>query len=71
MTLYAKCTYQNLDLVFAIDCTVSMELYIQDATNKAREIIRMIDSRREIDVRFALIEYRDHPPQVSVNVHVK
>jgi len=44
---------------------------MQNATNKIRAIVDTIDSERPIDVRFAFIEYRDHPPQVSGNVHVK
>jgi hypothetical protein len=58
----------NLDLVFAMDCTGSMASYIKNATDNIRLVVDEIATKENVTVRLALIEYRDHPPQVSMNV---
>lgn len=57
----------SLDLAFIMDCTGSMGSYIASATSNIRAIVEEIVISEKSDVRLALIEYRDHPPQVSAN----
>ena len=52
-----------LDLAFAMDCTSSMGPYIESAKNNIRTIVNEIVSAEHTDVRLALVEYRDHPPE--------
>lgn len=54
----------RLDLVFVMDCTGSMGSYIDSATKSIRSIVEEIVVSEKSDVRLALVEYRDHPPQV-------
>ncbi len=63
--------FQNLDLAFAMDCTGSMGAYIKSATDNIRLIVDEIVTKEKVTVRLALIEYRDHPPQVSMHVYAK
>ena len=60
---------ENLDLVFAMDCTSSMASYINSAKDNIRFVVEEIVSKENVTMRLALIEYRDHPPQVNRNVH--
>ena len=55
-----------LDLAFIMDCTGSMSSYIDSARQNIRAIVEEIVVTEKSDVHLALIEYRDHPPQVSV-----
>jgi hypothetical protein len=48
-----------------MDCTNSMRSYIVSATSNIRSIVEEIVISEKSDVRLALVEYRDHPPQVS------
>ncbi|UJR16645.1 hypothetical protein I4U23_003545 [Adineta vaga] len=52
-----------LDLAFAMDCTGSMSSYIESARNNIRSIVEDIVRSEKSDIRLALVEYRDHPPQ--------
>jgi hypothetical protein len=52
-----------LDLAFAMDCTGSMQSYINEARNNICKIVEEIVASENIDVRLALVEYRDHPPE--------
>lgn len=49
-----------------MDCTGSMGSYIYSATKNIRSIVDEIVTSERSDVRLALIEYRDHPPQVNL-----
>ena len=49
-----------------MDCTGSMGSYIKSAADNIRVIIEEIVSKETVTIRLALIEYRDHPPQVCV-----
>ena len=53
----------ELDLAFAMDCTGSMGSYIHIAQKNIRKIVEEIIASEKCDVRLALVEYRDHPPQ--------
>ncbi|XP_045171781.2 uncharacterized protein LOC123533890 [Mercenaria mercenaria] len=64
----AKHDSKNLDLAFAMDCTGSMGSYIYEAKNNIRKIVEEIVASEKSDVRLALVEYRDHPPQDSTFV---
>eukprot|EP01060_Flectonema_neradi_P034210 TRINITY_DN5939_c9_g1_i1.p1 TRINITY_DN5939_c9_g1~~TRINITY_DN5939_c9_g1_i1.p1 ORF type:complete len:349 (+),score=85.00 TRINITY_DN5939_c9_g1_i1:51-1097(+) len=55
----------RLDLVFAMDCTASMGSYIGSATESIQNIVNVVASHQETDVRFGYVAYRDHPPQDS------
>ncbi|CAF1496034.1 unnamed protein product, partial [Rotaria sordida] len=57
-----------LDLVFTMDCTGSMGAYIDNATKNIRFIVDEIINNEKSDIRLALIQYRDHPPQDSTFV---
>jgi len=53
----------ELDLCFMCDCTGSMANYIRAAQQNIRHIAQRIMTDHHAKVRFALITYRDHPPQ--------
>ena len=55
----------ELDLVFCVDCTGSMGSYIAAAQENMRKIVETIVAAEHADVQFALVAYRDHPPQDS------
>ena len=59
----AKHDSKCLDLAFAMDCTGSMGSYINSARDNIRKIVEEIVASEKSDVRLALVEYRDHPPQ--------
>jgi len=52
-----------LDLAFAMDATGSMGSYIESAQQSIRQIVEEIVGGEKSDIRMALVEYRDHPPQ--------
>ena len=62
----AKHDSSILDLAFAMDCTGSMGMYITSATDNIRSIVEEITTSEKSDIRLALVEYRDHPPQVRI-----
>ena len=53
----------KVDVAFVIDSTGSMGPYIDEAKKYAAHIISKIQSEGDLDIRVALIAYRDHPPQ--------
>ncbi|XP_060566255.1 alpha-protein kinase vwkA-like [Ruditapes philippinarum] len=57
-----------LDLAFIMDTTGSMGSYIHSARNNIRSLVDEIAVNSDIDLRIALIEYRDHPPQETTFV---
>ncbi|XP_064600689.1 uncharacterized protein LOC135466866 [Liolophura sinensis] len=59
----AKHDSSVLDLAFVMDCTSSMGSYINQARDNIRTIVEQIVAKETSDVRLALVEYRDHPPQ--------
>ncbi|KAH3859160.1 uncharacterized protein LOC127871799 [Dreissena polymorpha] len=54
---------KSLDLAFVMDATGSMGSYIESAKNNIRKIVEEIVASEKGDVRLALVNYRDHPPQ--------
>lgn len=52
-----------LDLVFVCDCTGSMGSYLAAAQKNITSIVTEISSSASVNVRFALVQYRDHPPE--------
>ena len=64
----AKHDSKCLDLAFAMDCTSSMGSYINSAKDNIRRIVEEIVACEKSDVRLALVEYRDHPPEDSTFV---
>lgn len=60
---------RELDVAFCCDCTGSMSAYLQSAQENIRKISSEIHTRASnCSVRFALVKYRDHPPQDSTFV---
>lgn len=55
----------QLDIAFCCDCTGSMGAYIKSAQDNIRAIAQSIHDQRggTVSVRYALVKYRDHPPQ--------
>ena len=54
-----------------MDTTGSMGSYIKSATEHVRSIVDKIVISEKCDVRLALVEYRDHPPQVHKKLNKK
>ncbi len=54
-----------------MDCTGSMASYINSATDNIRSIVEEIIVSEKSNIRLALVEYRDHPPQVSRKYFLK
>ncbi|XP_052239329.1 uncharacterized protein LOC127850379 [Dreissena polymorpha] len=57
-----------LDLAFIMDTTGSMSSYIHTARENIRRVVDETVQSSKTDIRFALVEYRDHPPQDSTFV---
>lgn len=53
----------KLDVVFIIDATGSMGPFIQEAKQRAADILKKIQEDGDLDINVGLIAYRDHPPQ--------
>ncbi|HJZ93185.1 MAG TPA: vWA domain-containing protein [Gemmataceae bacterium] len=55
----------HLDLAFIVDTTGSMGPFIDAARQHTVATLRRLtsDSARPVDLRTAVVEYRDHPPQ--------
>lgn len=54
-----------VDLVYTFDCTGSMGQYIAQAKSTIMIIAQRLIQQENCDFRFALVAYRDHPPQDS------
>uniref|UniRef100_A0A6B2L9G1 VWFA domain-containing protein n=1 Tax=Arcella intermedia TaxID=1963864 RepID=A0A6B2L9G1_9EUKA len=52
-------------MVFCVDCTGSMGSYIQTAKDNITSIVESIVASESASIGFALVMYRDHPPQDS------
>jgi von Willebrand factor type A domain/Winged helix-turn-helix DNA-binding len=52
-----------LDLAFVVDTTGSMGAFIQAAQSQMIAMIDALATGHEVDLRLAVVEYRDHPPQ--------
>ncbi|XP_052802052.1 uncharacterized protein LOC128232507 isoform X2 [Mya arenaria] len=59
---------EPLDLAFIMDTTGSMSSYIHTARENIQKVVDRIVQSSRTDIRFALIEYRDHPPAESTFV---
>ena len=55
---------QKVDLTFIVDCTGSMGPHIKQAQKHVRSIAETV-ARTAFNVKLALVEYRDHPPEDS------
>ncbi|OWZ26854.1 hypothetical protein C347_06501 [Cryptococcus neoformans AD2-60a] len=66
---HGKC----IDLVFILDCTGSMQKYINSVRDHIIGICDMIRGEEGLngpdDLRVAVVNYRDHPPQDSTYVY--
>lgn len=68
ITASKKVTKKNdkfgmLDVAFVIDVTGSMQPYINEAKTRAADILKEIQKDGDLNIKTALIVYRDHPPQ--------
>ena len=54
---------RQVDVAFVIDCTGSMASYIDEARKHAVTTVASIAAEGDLDVRYGLVAYRDHPPQ--------
>lgn len=54
---------RQVDICFVVDTTGSMGSFINEAKERLVETIRRLSHDNSIDLRVALVEYRDHPPQ--------
>ena len=61
----------QLDVLFVIDATGSMEQYISEARKYAGEVAVKLAKDNDLDIRFGVVAYRDHPPQDSTFVTTK
>ena len=52
-----------MDLAFVVDTTGSMGHLIHAAQQQMINLISEVTSAAAIDLRLAVVEYRDHPPQ--------
>lgn len=59
---------KEIDIVFCVDCTGSMGSYISAAQQNVVKICEELVVSEKADLRFALVCYRDHPPQDSTYV---
>ena len=53
----------HFDFAFIVDTTGSMGGLIKAAQKQMVEMIDTLSKESEIDTRFGVVEYRDHPPQ--------
>src|SRR5579871_6698044 len=53
----------QVDVAFVVDTTGSMGPFIEAAREHVRRVAEEIARAGELDLRFAVVEYRDHPPQ--------
>lgn len=55
----------QLDLAFVVDTTGSMGAFIQSAQRQMIDLLQAVSSTASapVDLRLAVVEYRDHPPQ--------
>jgi hypothetical protein len=63
-----KQSNMQLDLAFCCDCTGSMASYIRQAQENIRKIAAEVAGATAAQIQFALVTYRDHPPQDSTYV---
>lgn len=52
-----------VDVAFVVDTTGSMEPYLNAAKERIVAEATKIATAADIDIRYGLVEYRDHPPQ--------
>ena len=61
----------QLDVLFVIDATGSMAPYIEEARKYAGEVAVKLAKDNDLDIRFGVVAYRDHPPQDNTFVTSK
>ncbi len=59
-----------IDVAFIFDATGSMASYIAIAREKAEEIATKIAAEGDLDIRWGVVFYRDHPPQDEIPARV-
>ena len=54
---------RRVDLCMIIDTTASMGPFLNAAKEKLLALVKTLREESEIDLKMALVEYRDHPPE--------
>jgi hypothetical protein len=60
----------QVDVAFVMDTTGSMSPYILEARDHARQVAEKIAKEGDLDLRFAVVEYRDHPPMANFVTYI-
>lgn len=58
----------QVDVAFVVDTTGSMGPFIDAARRHIRRLVEEIGEKGDLDLRLAVVEYRDHPPQETTFV---
>lgn len=53
----------QVDICIVMDTTGSMRAFIEAAKEEARKQAEKIAENADLDIRYAVVEYRDHPPE--------
>src|SRR3990167_7363145 len=53
----------QVDICIVMDTTGSMAAFIHRAKEEARKFAEEVAVREGLDIRYAIVEYRDHPPE--------
>jgi hypothetical protein len=53
----------QVDVAFVVDTTGSMGPFIEAARRHIRRLVEEIGEKGDLDLQFAVVEYRDHPQQ--------
>ncbi len=60
----------QVDIAFVIDTTGSMQPFLNEAKKHAREDANRIAEGGDLNVRYAVVQYRDHPPEDTLLTEV-
>ena len=53
----------EVDVAFVVDTTSSMGSFIKEAQEHMTQLVKDMSEAADIDLRVAIIQYRDHPPE--------
>ena len=64
-------SFNSIDVCFCVDATGSMSRYITQVKSTIESIVHNIENKvrtEGLNLRFAIVAYRDHPPQNNTYV---
>ncbi len=68
-TLTLTETCENVDVVFCVDTTGSMDAHIEAAKMTCKNMVKSLTDKTNVKVvQFAFVAYRDHPPEDTTYV---